>query len=326
MLAAALIVTALIRPTLEEQVYLKVGGIYQWIDVRSNDRRNPIVLFLHGGPGTPYSPFAESMFAGWERDYTIAQWDQRGAGRTFTKNGPGIEPTMTMERMVADGIEVSEFLAQHLGQKKIILAGGSWGSFLGMMMIHERPDLFTAYIGFAQMVSWGDNVKASYARVLDLARAAKDQQTVDALTKLGPPPWDSIRKWPQFRELVMAYQAKRITAPALELKRSPPYDGYEERQQYAEGDDFSFLHFIGMTMSGPETKIDLRELGTTFKVPIFMIQGEQDLIALPDVAKAYFDSIQAPKKKFYLIPGTGHEPSVPEMKMLRKVIDEAAGR
>jgi len=85
----------------------------------------------------------------------------------------------------------------------------------------------------------------------------------DALTALGPPPWDTIRKWPQFREIVMAYQAKRVTAAPLELKRTPPYDSYEERQQYAEGDDFSFLHFIGETMAGPETKIDLPALGTT---------------------------------------------------------------
>src|SRR5436190_15044683 len=191
MLAAALIVTALIRPSLEEHVYLKVGGIDQWIDVKSSDRRNPVILFLHGGPGTPYSPFADSMFAGWERDYTFAQWDQRGAGRTFAKNGPSIEPTMTMERMVADGLEVSEFLAQHLGQKKIILVGGSWGSFLGIEMIRQRPELFTAYIGFAQMVNWRENVKASYSRVLQLARAAKDRQTIDALTALGPPPWDT---------------------------------------------------------------------------------------------------------------------------------------
>jgi len=326
MLAVALVITALIRPSLEEQVYLKVGGIYQWIDVKSNDRRNPIVLFLHGGPGNPYSPFADSMFAGWERDYTIAQWDQRGAGRTYAKNGTSVEPTMTMERMVADGLEVSEFLAQHLGQKKIILVGGSWGSFLGIMMIRERPELFSAYVGFAQMVSWRDNVKASYARVLDLARAAKDQQSVAALTALGPPPWDTIRKWQQFREIVMAYQAKRVTAPPIELKRSPLYDSYEERQAYAAGDDFSFLHFIGPTMSGPETEIDLRKLGTDFKVPVYMIQGEQDLIAVPDVTKAYFDSITAPKKKLFMVPGTGHEPSAAEINMLRRVIDQAAGR
>jgi pimeloyl-ACP methyl ester carboxylesterase len=322
----ALVLTALIRPSLEEQVYLKVGGIYQWIDVKSNDRRNPIVLFLHGGPGNPYSPYADSMFAGWENDYTLAQWDQRGAGRTFGKNGTDIEPTMTMERMVADGLEVSEFLAQHLGQKKIILVGGSWGSFLGIEMIRQRPELFSAYIGLGQMVNWRENVKASYARVLQMARVAKDQASVDALTALGPPPWDTIRKWPRFREIVLAYQAKRVTSPPIELKRSPIYDSYEERQQYAAGDDFSFLHFIGPTMSGPETQIDLPALGTDFKVPVYMIQGEQDLIAVPDVTKAYFESLKAPKKKLYMVPGTGHEPSAAELNMLRKVIDEAAGR
>jgi pimeloyl-ACP methyl ester carboxylesterase len=113
-------------------MFVPIGGIEQWITVTGSDRSNPVVLNLHGGPGAVATPFAEAMFGDWYEDFTVVQWDQRGAGRTYAKTGPEIQATMTMERMVQDGIEVAEFLQQHLGKEKIILTGGSWGSLLGL--------------------------------------------------------------------------------------------------------------------------------------------------------------------------------------------------
>lgn len=122
-----------------EEMFVRIGGIDQWITIKGDDRNNPVVLYLHGGPGDAASPFADAMFGGWEKDFTIVQWDQRGAGRTYGKSGPSIEPTMTIERMAQDGIEVAEFLAGHLRKKKIIIVGGSWGSILGIYMAHSLP-------------------------------------------------------------------------------------------------------------------------------------------------------------------------------------------
>lgn len=295
---------------LGEEMFVPIGGIEQWITIKGSDRNNPVVLFLHGGPGDASSPFADAMFAGWDKDLTLVQWDQRGAGRTYGKNGPSVEPTMTVERMVQDGIEVAQFLTKHLNKKRIILVGLSWGSMLGISMAHARSDLFYAYVGMAQLVSWRKNELASYTRVLAMARAAGDQPAIDSLTAIGPPPWKSLKSWPVFRKRELAYQAKRVTAPSPNLTISPAYASPKEQAQYAEADDFSFDHFIGLTMSGPATFIDLAALGKNFAIPIFVVQGEEDLVAVPELAKAYLDSIKAPRKRFYLVPGTGHEPSV----------------
>jgi len=196
----------------KEEMFVRIGGIDQWITIKGDDRNNPVVLFLHGGPGDALSPFADAMYAGWEKDFTLVQWDQRGAGRTYGKSGPSIEPTMTVERMADDGIEVAQFLAKHLNKKKIIICGGSWGSILGIYMAHARPDLFYAYVGDAHLVNTRKNESASYARVLEMARAAGDQQAIAALTAIGPPPWDSLRKWPVFAKTRRAYQSKLATA------------------------------------------------------------------------------------------------------------------
>lgn len=308
--------------SIHEEMFVPIGGIKQWITITGDDRDNPVILFLHGGPGDAWSPFADAWFRGWEKDFTLVQWDQRGAGRTYGKTGRAIEPTMTIERMRDDGIEVTEFLAKHLHKKRIVLEGGSWGSILGIYMIRARPDLFYAYVGVAQIVNWNKNLSASYKRVLELAQAAGDRQATSALTAIGAPPWDSISKWPIFRKWKLVYQAKLATAAAAPSTISAAYASSKERAAYAAADDFNFEHFWGLTMSGPLTKVDLPALGTDFAVPIFIIQGQEDLTAVPEMAKSYLDSVNAPRKEIYLVPGTGHDPSVAELDLILKVLKE----
>jgi pimeloyl-ACP methyl ester carboxylesterase len=224
--------------------------------------------------------------------------------------------------MAQDGIEVAEFLTQHLTKQKIIIEGSSWGSILGIHMAHARPDLFYTYLGSAQLVDTRKNESASYARVLEMARSSGDQPAIDALTTIGPPPWDSLRKWPVFAKTRRAYQARLVTAPPAPEKISPAYASPEERAQYDAAEDFSFEHFFGLTLSGPLELVNLPALGTDFAIPIYIFQGQEDLAALPELAKAYFDSIKAPRKQFYLVPGTGHEPSATELDMMLRVLTE----
>lgn len=338
-LAVSILVQGLVRPAqsrtsrtemqqapLNEEAYVRIGGIEQWITIKGGDKRNPVVLFLHGGPGDAWSPFAESEFGAWEHEFNLVQWDQRGAGRSFAKSGPSIEPTMTIDRMVQDGIEVSEYLTNHLGQRKIILVGASWGSILGIYMVKQRPDLFYAYIGMAQVVNIRDSQAESYRQVLERARAAGDQAAVTTLEAIGSPPWKSIRQWPTFRKVLLPYQAKKVTAASPPMRLEPEYDSPAEQAQRSDADDLSFVHFVGLTMDGPLEQINLHALGTDFAVPVYIIQGDEDLSAPPDLAKAYFESIRAPRKRFATVPGTGHESSVPQLDLVLEVLREEGER
>ena len=188
-------------------------------------------------------------------------------------------------------------------------------------MAHARPDLFYAYIGDAQMVNWGENLWPAI-RVCFSWRVPAAIRALTALTTIGSPPWNSVSKWPVFRKWERAYQAKLVTAPPAPETLSPEYTSPQERTQDAAADDFSFEHFWGVTLSGPLTKVDLPALGTDFAIPVFIFQGQEDLTALPELAKAYFDSIKAPHKQFYLVPGTGHEGSATELDMMLKVLVE----
>src|ERR1051325_8709547 len=130
---------------IDERSYITIGGIEQWVTIRGEDRNNPVLLFLHGGPGDVTNPWTFALFAPWQKHFTVVQWDQRGAGRTLRKSGQAVAPTMTVERMAQDGIEVAEYLRTHLRKDKIIVVAHSFGSIFGMRMISARADLFHAF-------------------------------------------------------------------------------------------------------------------------------------------------------------------------------------
>lgn len=299
--------------------YVKVGGIEQWVTITGTDRRNPVILYLHGGPGNAASPFAASLFSGWEKDFTLVQWDQRGAGRTYGKNGKSIESTMTLERMTEDGIEVAEFLRERLHKKKIILVGGSWGAALGIRMAHARPGLFYAYLGLAQLTNWQQATAADYVRLREIAQSKGDQTTLDAFSAIGPPPWDSLEKWLSFRKVQQVYQAEVTTTPDAPIVVAGEYEADFKNGVWQGAENFSFRYFWGPSLSGPLTRLDLTSL-TDFKIPIYFIHGEVDLTCPPELTRAYFKTIRAPRKKFYPVPGTGHNPSSAQLTLAREVL------
>lgn len=304
-----------------EERFVRIGGIEQWITIRGDDRKNPVVLFLHGGPGNTLSPYADSLFPGWSRDFTLVQWDQRGAGRTFGRNPP-TEP-VSIERMVADGVEVAEFLRTHLGKRKIFLVGGSWGSMLGIRMAHARPDLFLAYVGAPQSTA-GLAIDPDRYHRLRVWAIANNEQSAAALTKIGPPPWRSVWDWIAYRQAERPYEAGLITASATRLAMSPAYATPEERQAYEKGERFSLFNFWGEDLSGPLMTFDLLSLGAKFELPITFIQGSVDVRSPPDLARAYLDKIRAPRKQFYVVPGAGHEWAQASAERIRQVLLEAA--
>jgi pimeloyl-ACP methyl ester carboxylesterase len=307
---------------IEEATFVRIGGIDQWVTIKGSDRANPVVLFLHGGSGSGLSPFADSMFAGWDKDFTLVQWDQRGLGRTYGKNGPANTPDVTIERMAQDGIEVAEFLTAHLGKRKVILVGGSWGTVLGIQMIHARPDLFYAYLGQGQFVNFQKAVAESYARILAMAREAHDQPTVTALTGIGAPPWNDLHRWPVYHKLELTYQAKLVTAPYPKVAVDPAYSSPSERAQWDDADDSYWIHFVGLQMSGELTTVDFPSAVPEVATPVFIVQGQEDLNTPADLAKAYFDDLKAPRKAFFLVPGAGHEPTTTILERMHKVLVE----
>ncbi len=295
------------RPV-DEARYVPIGGIDQWVTIRGGSCANPVVLFLHGGPGNPLSPYGGAIYAAWEKDFTLVQWDQRGAGRTFARDPrPG---PLSVARMAQDGIAVAEYLRTRLGQDRIILVGGSWGSVLAVHMALARPDLFHAYVGAGQLVRYPENLAQSYAQLLARARTAGDGETLARMDALGPPPWTDPRNAGILRRATRAYERRSTTPPpAGWWAPAAAYADPASQQALEGGDDFSYLQFVGADGRGMASTIDLPALGLEFRIPVFLVQGAEDLVTVPSVARSYFDSLSAPRKEFRLLEATGHDPN-----------------
>ena len=106
---------------IDQTSFVPLGGLEQWISIRGDDRSNPVLLVVHGGPGEAQWPQAE-VYKPWEKTFTVVQWDQRGAGHTFGRYGTNT-PDVTLDRISKDGMELAEYLCHELGKKKIIVFG-----------------------------------------------------------------------------------------------------------------------------------------------------------------------------------------------------------
>jgi pimeloyl-ACP methyl ester carboxylesterase len=215
-----------------------------------------------------------------------------------------------MELMAKDGVEVAAYATHRLGKRQVILFGGSWGSALAVNMLKLKPELFSAYQGTSQLVEYRANQSATYTRALELTRAAGDKQAVASLEALGAPPWENPRAFGIVRRITRRYEAK-TTQPAPDAWWNFPsqYDTAAYKAAYTDGEDYSYMQLVGTKGDGMLSRIDLPALGTTFPMPIFIIQGKEDLLTMPSVTKAYFDSIKAPTKKYILLDKVGHDPN-----------------
>lgn len=293
-----------------EEGFVPIGGIEQWVVVRGNDCANPVVLIVHGGPGNPSTPFAGNLYGSWEKDFTLVQWDQRGSGKTFAQNPGTVDHPLSMAQLASDGVEVATYATRRLGKRQVILFGGSWGSALAVNMLKLRPELFSAYQGSSQMVEYRANQDATYKRAMELTRAAGDKEAVAALEALGTPPWENPRAFGIVRRITRRYEAK-VTQPAPDAwwKYPPQYSTAAYKAAYTAGEDYSYIQLVGMKGDGMLSRVDLPALGTTFPMPVFIIQGKEDLVTMPSVTKAYFDRIKAPVKKYILLDRVGHDPN-----------------
>jgi len=300
---------------IDEEGYVRVGGINQWIQIRGRDRGNPVLLWLNGGPG--FSTLgATILYPKWERDFTIVMWDQRGEGKTFERTGPDIASTMSVARMTQDGIELAEYLRARLGKKKIGLLGHSWGSILGVHMVAGRPDLFYAYIGTGQVVQVARGMDEAYPALLARARRQHNDAAASALAKVGPPPYASLAdyfvplRWANELDPPRKSKAPLATLP-WRLFRSVILTRY-----VAAGVEYS-----QRVMSKPLLEEDIAHV-TSFAVPVILVQGSEDLVTPTALANRYFDMITAPDKQFVVLPGDGHLAIFSDTDAFLRVLDE----
>jgi pimeloyl-ACP methyl ester carboxylesterase len=288
---------------IDQATFVPIGGIEQWISIRGDDRANPVLLVVHGGPGEVQWPQAE-VYQPWEKAFTLVQWDQRGAGHTFGRLGTKT-PDVTLDRISRDGVELAEYLCRNLGKKKIIVLGHSWRSIVATRMVQMRPSLFAAYVGTGQVTTWAAMVNTQYDLVLAKARTNGDQTAIKQIEADRPDPANArqyfnfsskyqVRSlWPQSDQAWLKHLRSQL--PDLQA-RDPEQSKYLE-----EGMMFQGEHVLSdqLATNLPKTACDIN-------IAYFVIQGQDDIVTPTPAVVEYFKCVKAPKKELILIANAGH--------------------
>ena len=302
---------------------MKINGINQGMIIRGRDSTKPVLLYLHGGPGDPEFPFVHYFNPGIEDLFVVCYWDQRGAGLSYSKHI--LPETMTLSQFVDDAGKVSEYLIHRFNRKKIFLLGHSWGTMLGSFTVNKYPELYYAFIAVGQV---GDQARAeriSYDYVLSRARELKDKKAIRNLEKIGPPPYsdpkEAINKMNTERRYVIRYGGAvkkgsfypRAIKPLLFCKEYT----FKDKINYLKGMKLTKSYLWDVIM-----KSNLFKEIPSQKIPVYIIQGTSDYETSYSVAKEYFDSLQAPLKRFYTFENSAHSPIFEEPEKFDDVLKE----
>ncbi len=305
-----------------ELVQVRLGGHDQWIQVRGASRDLPVLLYLSGGPGQSDLAYSRVLLEGLTRDFLVVGWDQRGAGKSY----PSLDPAgLTLDRAVADVVELAEYLCQRYGQEQVVVMGESWGSLLGVLAVQRAPQLFRAFVGSGQMVNVLETDLAIYHDLLAVAERTGNTDLAGRLWASGPPPYAD----PLDYAFVMAHY------PLLEGGYSPPaaYRHRGERSGIGPmgmlGQEYGGLEKVNVlrglldmfSVLYPQLQgIDLRRDATRLEVPVIVLEGSHELTARTRPAREWFETLAAPRKQLHALPDAGHSVAFEQADELHRIL------
>ena len=293
---------------------VRIGGIEQWVSIRGRDRRNPVLLVIHGGPGYVLMPMSWWSTRDWEEYFTVVQWDQRGSGKTYLLNDPRkVGPTMTLARTIADAEEMTEWLRKELGKKKIFLLAHSAGTSVGLQMAERHPEWLYAYIGVGEMADMPESERRGWRFAVDAARRTRNSQAVRELDAIAPyfvpghpnPLKDVFteRKWISVFGGTMAFRdGSKADTDLGEL--SPDYTDREIPHLW-DGNKFTERYILAEVLNHDWSVPNL-------DCPVIFFAGRHDYIANSQVLAEWFERLKSPSKQFVWFENSGHMPMTEE--------------
>ena len=302
---------------------LLLGGVQQAVHVWGTKKENPVVLFLHGGPGVPNRHGMARAHMDLLDDFTIVAWDQRGTGGSYF----GCDPeSLTLDQLISDCAELIDWLCQTLDKKKIFLLGASWGTELGTFVCQRHPEKVAGYIGYGQVVNGIENENVSYAFALEEAQKAGNAEDIAELQRIGPPVEGQYK--PVFEGLMTQ---RRI------MKK---YGGHSTKKGgYFSGTVIPILTSPELSLrdkygTAKGYKVCLSQMWPTivhydfvkdcdpFRMPYYIFQGRLDRNTPSSLVQEFYDSIVAPDKDLIWFEHSAHGPMGEEPEKFKKLLRE----
>ena len=304
---------------IEELRSVTIGGVEQWIHIRGRKRDNPVLLFIHGGPGSPAIGCADADQRSWEDYFTVVQWDQRQTGKSYYPADDTNNP-LTIDTFISDTEELIQYLLQYLNREKLFIVGISWGTVLGMHMVKRHPEWLYAYVGIGQVVSQFDCDRVAHQRLLEHAKAQNNQILIAKLEAIAPYP-DPNNIAASFNEhsvfvrrqlsalageafLHHTFMDEAITMVSFNRLISPHLT-LQDHSNSLFGDPDALVRDPAFTEDFLAINLP-EQIGSDFEVPIFFFTGANDWQTPVSLSDQWFQQIQAPQKALVHFQESAH--------------------
>ena len=286
--------------SIAELATVSIGGHDQVMMIRGRKIDNPVLLYLTGGPGgTDLGAIRRDVTL--EQDFTVVAWEQRGAGKSY----PALDPTetFTLEQLVADTVEVTNYLRDRFDEDKVFLVGQSWGSTLGVLAAQQHPELYHAFVGVGQMVSQRDTDIVFWEDALAWAEETGNTGLAETLHRNGPPPYENLHHYAP----VISYEHQWNPYPELDMNNEmtailfvPEYNWMERINAFR-----GFLDTVG-TLYPQLQDLDFRTDVPRLDVPVYMVLGNRETRGRAGIAQEWLETLHAPTKESIVFEGGGH--------------------
>jgi pimeloyl-ACP methyl ester carboxylesterase len=287
----------------------EIGGVPQSVIVRGRSADAPVLLVVHGGPGTPAYPFFRARNAGLEDDFVVAYWEQRGAGLSFD---PDANPAdLTIDQMIADTAQLAAALADQFGQERVFLLGHSWGGALAILTARDHPELFHRVFAVSPVIAQYEAEQGAHAWLIERAKASGDDAEVSALSDLTVPARDASgadwvaylgpqRSWLEPSGAGTTHDPISVLQLAGMLAKTPEYT-VADKWRYLKGSRGSMQQLWPQIVA-----MDLREDVTTLDVPLILIHGVHDRVTTVEITRSFMESLTATDVKFHSFEDSAH--------------------
>jgi pimeloyl-ACP methyl ester carboxylesterase len=304
-----------------------LGGQEQYLIIRGEDSTKPVILFIHGGPGFPETAIMKKLNKAIEKDFVMVYWEQRGAGKSYSKDIPA--KSMTIAQLVSDTRELSELLAKRFKKKKIYLMGHSWGSFLAISTAYQYPELYYSFFGVSQICYQYKGEKIGFEWVKDEANKRNDKEAIKSLSEINFP--DSLangQEWMDHLGVERSYLNKYGAGVAHEMTGMwPLMKMFLNAKEYTLSEKMNSMSGMKFSMEDlwPEmiSKNLFNEIDS-MQLPVYIFQGIHDRQTPYSIAKEFFDQLKAPEKEFFTFENSAHSPLVEEVDKFNSIVREKA--
>lgn len=292
--------------SISEKTFITINDIKQGMFIKSKDETNPVLLFLHGG--MPEYFLSKKYPTALEDHFTVVWWEQRGAGLSYHSNMP--PTTITLEQMVADAVEVTNYLRKRFKKNKVYLMGHSGGSFIGIHTVVKAPELYYAYIGVSQMSNQLKSEQLAHTYMLSQYELIGNEAMVQKL-KNAPVIDGTPKEYLKLRDKAMHSLGigtthdmksvfKGIFIQSLTCKE------YTLKEKYIMWFAKSRAGVSSIWTEAISTNLMVQV--PIVDIPVYFFGGVYDYTVNYTLTKEYLDKLQSPVKGFYTFQKSAHSP------------------